>query len=167
MRNGLMTLFVAATSLCVLCNGSCDGGPTCKLYVVPAGTDLMTPSVSFKNDVLPVFQQSCAFVSCHGLTSGANMGVYLGEPNKGPTMTATVISAVMKPSQRLASMPYVTPGSPAQSFLMHKMDGDHCTLDMKCTSGSCGASMPQFDPLLPLDRRDLVRRWIAQGAKDN
>jgi hypothetical protein len=167
MRNGLMTLFVAAASLCVLCNGSCDGGPTCKPYVVPAGTDLMSPTVSFKNDVLPVFQQSCAFMTCHGSMSAANMGVYLGEPNKGATMTATVISGLMKPSLLLATMAYVTPGNPGQSFLMRKMDGDQCSLDMKCTSGSCGASMPQGDAVLPAASRDIVRRWIAQGAKDN
>ena len=166
MRNGLMTLFVAAASLCVLCNGSCDGGQKCATYVVPAGTDLMSPAVTFKNDVLPIFVQSCAFTTCHGLMTGANNGVYLGEKT-GTTTTATVIGGLVKPTLVLAPMPFVTAGNPGQSFLMHKIDGDQCTFDMKCTNGSCGVSMPQGDPLLPVAKRDAVRRWIAQGAKDN
>ena len=165
MRSGLMTFFLAAASLCVLCNGSCDGGPTCKPYAVPAGTDLMNPVVSFKNDVLPVFVQSCTFSSCHGSMT-ANNGIYLGE-HVGPSTPSIVIANMLKPSQDLPSMNFVTAGDPANSFIMHKMDGDQCTLDMKCTNGSCQSSMPQGDPTLPVANRDVIRRWIAQGAKDN
>lgn len=161
-----MTVFVAATSLCVLCNGSCDGGSVCKTYVVPPGTDLTSPTVSLKNDVLPIFVQSCTFSACHGVMTGANNGVYLGE-HTGTTTTATVVSGLAKTTLHLASTPYVTAGNPGQSFLMHKMDGDQCAFDMKCTSGSCGTSMPQGDAVLPVATRDVVRRWIAQGAKDN
>lgn len=154
--------------MCALCISSCDGGgPACKAYVVPAGTDLMTPAVSFKTDVLPIFQNSCAFSACHASMSGANNGVYLGELNKAPTNSATVVTGLMKPSQWLPSMPYVTAGNPSQSFLMHKMDGDQCTLDKMCTNMTCQGSMPQGDAILPLANRDKVRRWIAQGAKDN
>jgi hypothetical protein len=160
-----MSFFVAIASLCVLCNSSCDGGPTCKAYVVPTGTNLMTPTVSFKNDVMPVFVQSCTFVACHGSMS-ANNGIYLGE-HVGMTNTTMVVSALAKPSLILPSMPFVTAGNPDQSLLMHKMDGDQCTLAMKCVNGSCGGSMPSGDPILPVANRDVVRRWIAQGAKDN
>jgi hypothetical protein len=125
----------------------------------------MNPAVSFKNDVLPVFVQSCTFTSCHGSMT-ANNGVYLGE-HMGATSSATVIANLMKPTQDLVTMPFITPGNPGESFLMHKMDGDQCTLDMKCTNGTCQTSMPQGDPILPVANRDIVRRWIAQGAKDN
>jgi len=50
---------------------------------------------------------------------------------------------------------------------MRKMDASTCTLDAKCTGGSCGQSMPKGDPPLPIDTRDVVRRWILQGAQDN
>jgi hypothetical protein len=71
------------------------------------------------------------------------------------------------------SMNLVTAGDPAQSFLMHKMDGDQCTLVSQCMMGNsfrpnCGVFMPYQAPtLLDVPTRDTVRRWIAQGAKDN
>lgn len=166
-HSGVMSVFVAIASLCVLCNGSCDGGgQMCKgPYAVPAGTDLMTPAVSFKNDVMPVFVQSCTFSSCHGSMT-ANNGLYLGE-HAGPSNTQAVIAGMMKPSADLVTMPFVTPGNPGQSFVMHKMDGDQCTLDAQCANGTCKRSMPDGDPILPVANRDVVRRWIAQGAKDN
>jgi hypothetical protein len=62
-------------------------------------------------------------------------------------------------------MPYVTPGDPEQSFLMHKLDGDLCVLEERCVDGSCGKTMPSGNELLPEASRDAIRRWIAQGAR--
>ena len=59
----------------------------------------------------------------------------------------------------------VTPGDPDKSFLLHKLDGDLCVFDESCANGSCGAPMPENNPALPEDKRDAIRRWIAQGAK--
>ena len=36
-----------------------------------------------------------------------------------------------------------------------------------CTGGSCLESMPKNEGLLDLATRDKVRRWIAQGAKND
>jgi hypothetical protein len=64
-------------------------------------------------------------------------------------------------------MPYVTPGKPEESYLMHKLDGDQCYFDDQCLGHRCQASMPNLGTSLPVGTRDIVRRWIAQGAMNN
>jgi hypothetical protein len=148
-------------------------GNICKLppYSVPAGTDLTKPVVSLKNDVVPIFKGSCGLSSsCHQSSGNAitNHGVFLGnDPAKVFQATANVKSV------ELATMSFVTPNDPPNSYLMHKMDGDQCQFDAQCDGGSfgvtgCGDLMPQGQ-LDPLDEptRLTVRRWIAQGAQNN
>ena len=50
---------------------------------------------------------------------------------------------------------------------MRKVDGSQCALDAQCTGASCQGSMPKNEGLLDLARRDTIRRWIAQGAKND
>jgi hypothetical protein len=50
---------------------------------------------------------------------------------------------------------------------MHKIDGDSCTLDKQCVGADCGSSMPEQSDLLPEETRNVIRRWIAQGALEN
>lgn len=74
-------------------------------------------------------------------------------------------------------MSFVAPGDPMHSFLMHKLDGDQCTLAQQCadsgltslTSGPtpCGNDMPNGAAMLPPATRDAVRAWINQGAANN
>jgi hypothetical protein len=163
-----LVMALGAGALALGCSSS-DPGPSCTAYSVPARTDLTKPTVSFKSDVVPVFVQSCAFSPpCHGATSGDNQGVYLGVKTGDPKAALIYAGLVGKPSNELAAMPYVTPGDPSKSYVMHKMDGDQCTLDAQCTGGSCGQSMPQSSSaILPATSRDVVRRWIAQGAPNN
>ncbi|MEZ4257846.1 MAG: hypothetical protein R3B36_02180 [Polyangiaceae bacterium] len=137
------------------------GGPQCAAYVVPAGTDLTQPATQLRRDVLPILNRSCAFSSCHGSASGRNQGVFLGND------AARVRLEMSAVTQHNKSATYVVPGDPSKSFLMHKIDGDQCTLDSACEKGSCGDSMPLGNPLLPVSDRDVIRRWIAQGAKDD
>jgi len=71
------------------------------------------------------------------------------------------------------SMNLVTAGDPSQSFLMHKIDDDQCTLISECMTGpsfrsNCGVFMPyQYPDILDLATRDVIRRWIKQGARNN
>ena len=162
LRTGLlftMVVFVACTDA----PGSSGSSGQCKKYEVPAGTDLRSPVVSFRKDVQPILQQACAFSSCHGSPSAnANQGIFLGSD---PAAVRTGMVGVK--SRALADMDYVRPGEPEQSFLIRKIDGDHCTLDDRCVNGKCGDPMPQGNPLLPVSSRDVLRRWVAQGAEDN
>jgi hypothetical protein len=67
------------------------------------------------------------------------------------------------------------PGDPANSFLMRKVDGCFEGLEASCTVQStesesghpCGDRMPHSSKTLCEDERDMIRRWIAQGAKNN
>lgn len=143
-----------------------DAQASCQAYEPPAGMDLQAPSVSFKTDVMPILSASCSSASCHGVASGAAGDLFLGAELKHGSDSATVYSNLMATSGQVAGMPYVTPGDPTKSYIMHKMDADQCTLDAQCQGGSCQHTMP-YDGQLPVEKRDVLRRWIAQGAANN
>jgi hypothetical protein len=133
-------------------------GDTCQAFVPPASFDPTSPVVTFSGDVLPIFSASCAFVSCHGSETGPQGGVYLG------TNSALVYSNLVGvASTYLPTMPRIDPGNPGSSFLLHRVDGDACTLP-GCTMAACSELMPQDSTPLPQAELLTLRAWIAQGA---
>jgi hypothetical protein len=160
MHRSLAVSRVLAFALSITAGCSDPPAPACAAYVPPAGTDLTLPPVQLQRDVVPILSRSCAFVSCHGAASGENNGLYLG--TDGARVHA---EAVGRPAGELPSMRYVAPGDPAESYVMHKIDGDQCTLAARCEGGDCGVSMPEGSDRMAIRDRDVVRRWIAQGAK--
>lgn len=154
-----------AVALAAASASGCSTEPpasACNDYQPPSGFDANTPAVSFSKDVMPVFAQSCAFSTCHGSTVGPANGVFLGRD------AAKVHAAIVNVrGDELTTMPFVTPGNPRESYLMRKMDGSQCALDAQCSGGSCQDSMPKNTSVLDLATRDIVRRWIAQGAKND
>jgi hypothetical protein len=89
-------------------------------------------------------------------------------PDASPTIAGRIYAAIVnKPSTELPTMSFVTPGDPSHSYLMRKIDGDVCTLNAQCDGGKCLDTMPQGQQLLPPTTRDVVRRWILQGAPNN
>lgn len=128
---------------------------------------------------MPIFQASCAIggASCHGdptvVASSRPFLGYFGNPSDAGATASVRTGLVGVKSSEDLSMNFVTAGDPAQSFLMHKMDGDQCTLIPECMMpGSyrpnCGVFMPyQAASILDVAARDVVRRWIGQGAPDN
>jgi hypothetical protein len=159
------------------CSSSPDDLGGCPVYV--STTDLGAPTVSFSGDVTPILTRSCAAAgdSCHGDPSVvADKRPYLGDADGGmsPAIAAEVRSGLVGvKSQEDLTMNLITAGDPANSFLMHKLDGDQCTLRVECNMpGSnrqnCGNAMPyQAASLLDVPVRDVMRRWISQGAKSN
>lgn len=145
------------------CSDATAGSSSCADYTPPASFDAQVPTVSFAKDVMPIFARSCAFTSCHGSATGNANGVSLGSDD--PTELHRAIVDVR--ASRLPTMSHVKPGSPRESFLMRKLDGRPCALAAQCTDGDCGQSMPHGEPLLPIEQRDTIRRWIAQGAKND
>jgi hypothetical protein len=126
---------------------------------------LMTPSASFKTDVMPIFGKSCSSTSCHGIADSPQGGLFLGaELKHGSDATQVYAGLVGKPSLQLKSMAFVTAGDPANSYLMHKLDGDQCMFETSCAGGDCQKTMPYDTGSLSVDDRDVIRRWIAQGA---
>ena len=163
------------------CSSSASTSPDgaaggCQAYVSTANLD--TPVVSFATDVTPILRGSCALTSsCHGDPSViAESRPFLGfaNPDAGMAAAQTIIDGLVgvKSTEDL-SMNLITAGDPSQSFLMHKLDDDQCTLISQCMMGpsfrsNCGVFMPyQFPDILDVATRDVVRRWIKQGARNN
>lgn len=152
--------------------GNGGGESACFDY---SGFDGATPVVSFKTDVLPILQRSCGITtSCHGDPNMPNEN----RPYWGPKMTVVatpqdialiLAGTVGVPSYNEPAMNIITPGDPAHSFVLHKLDHTlDCSLLPCAATKSCGSTMPQgSEEPLPQDERDLIRRWIAQGAQNN
>ena len=140
-----------------------------------SGVDLSAPAVTFSADVVPIFAKSCNDQLCHGNALGARAGLYLGPAaNASVTEIASVYGALTRPSKTAPSVAIISPGSPAQSFLMHKVDGCQNSLGLTCDAepnlcrADCGDPMPPLprDTYAELSSDDklTLRRWIAQGA---
>jgi hypothetical protein len=140
------------------------GGHDCALYQEPAGTDLSTPVESFKTNVMSIFAENCASSTCHGGTAPTG-GLMLGSTEAAAPATYAALVNVM--STELPTMPYVKPGMYTDSYLMHKLDADQCYYDEQCVGHMCLASMPNLGTSLPTGTRDIIRRWIFQGAMNN
>ena|SRR5450759_4190950 len=99
----------------------------------------VAPSVSFANDVFPVFQ-SAGCTGCHGGNGGFFLDTYphlmSGTSNHGPV---------------------VTPGDGEGSVIIMKLRG----------TAAFGVRMPQGGPYLSDPTIDKISLWITQGAKDN
>ena len=150
------------------CEPSADG---CFEYSCFKGD---APAVTFKADVLPILRNSCGLSSsCHTNENGPGGQHYLGPKKSDPDPTPEQIAKIFEQSVGKApvlkaGMNIITPGAPEQSFFMYKLDGIKCaTLDC-AANGSCGALMPlgATEPMRAIER-DILRRWIAQGAKND
>jgi hypothetical protein len=146
--------------------GSAGGeGGACQGFVPPTSFNPSSPVVSFASDVLPIFQASCGFLTCHGAVTGSQAGMYLGTNGAPVDANGSLVYAnlVGVASTDLPSMLRVDPGDPANSFLLHRIDDDACTLP-GCTTTECSELMPQGGQQLPEANLLAVRAWIAQGA---
>jgi hypothetical protein len=152
-----------------------SGGGSCSAYVSCA--DLTTPTVSFAADVLPILDKSCGIGGgqCHG---NPNVGKQTGQPYLGqspgtPDVAKIFAGIIGQPAEEDTQMNLVEPGDPSKSFLMHKLDGDSCLYASVCNSTgnpmfkNCGIQMPFNMTALDITQRDTIRRWIAQGAKND
>jgi len=155
--------------------GSGDGGGG-GAYNPPTS---MSPTVSFVNDVIPVFVQSCAFTSCHNVESGKPLEFLALKDGTPVSQWSNEVynGLVNKPTVEDPSMSYVKPGDVANSYLARKMDGALSDIASQCDPnnslstqnqvGPCGVQMPYNLPPIGDDKRAIVRNWIAQGAKNN
>ena len=112
-----------------------------------------------------------------------------GSPDGGTAATTILQNLVDVASPEDPQLSIVKAGDPADSYMMHKLDGDFCRLAAACNATGqatfleCGIAMPYGLPSLCLDsqsdcvknqtlqqqhgERDQIRRWIAQGASAN
>ncbi len=149
--------------------GSEPAADSCYDYAAFNGT---SRTVSFKADVMPIFQTSCSIgTSCHGTVSGSAGKVFLGPPVADmPTqmdLDGVHAQTVGVASGKLTTLKIVEAGNPEKSFLMHKMDGELTCADATCDAAKCGVPMPFANPKLDETKLETVRLWIAQGAKND
>ncbi len=130
---GVLSVALAAGSL----SGVVLPGPT------PA-VGATAPPASFKDDVLPVFQEHCT--SCHQGPDGAGF--------KASGLDLTSYQGVMK-GTKFGAM--VVAGDPESSNLMRLLDWQT----------SPQLRMPHDKKQLSICDRDAIRTWIRAGAKDN
>jgi|GEM_PF-946657 len=156
--------------------GGSDGGDAGTCPYTP-DADLTTPMVSFASQIKPVFAASCGIAggTCHGNPQNSMMGLFLGSPDGG-TDPATIVNGIVdKPTTEEPQMDIVKAGDPDHSYLVHKMIGDQGMFDSECAKSNtslnppCGLSMPWGNGCIDMTPAtiDTVRRWIAQGAKNN
>ena len=141
------------------CASSSDGGKARQCLAPAPAVELLQPEVSFRTTVFPIVEKNCALSACHA-DAKLSLGIFL------PNDPAQVYKAMHAPATSNLKLDFVKAGAPADSFLMHKLDGTHCALDADCLKGACGQEMPPGG-ILGIDERTAIRRWIAQGATDN
>jgi hypothetical protein len=125
------------------------------LGVTPKTNGTSTTSASFSKDVMPIIGESCALTACHAAKQ-SNLGIHLTFDEE------QVFAELQKGSPTFGGVKFVVPGKPDESLLVGKMDGTQAKI--AACAGGCGREMPPED-LLPQEKRDVVRRWIANGAK--
>ncbi|WP_434045191.1 MULTISPECIES: hypothetical protein [Sorangium] len=168
----LLLIFVIGTACAGAACGDDGEAPQPTACFDYGAFDGATPEVSFRADVLPVFQRGCAFSStCHGAEAGSAGFAYLGPPLSEQATDAQIDAIVAQnvgvASRAPSGMPRIAAGDPANSFLLHKLDGTLTCGDLECAPDGCGKSMPAGGDTLPAAERDTIRRWIQQGAKVN
>jgi hypothetical protein len=156
-----------------------SGDEPCLPYVSDADLSDAAAPVSFSNDILPVFQNSCGIAgsTCHGAVNieKTQQRPFLGLHDGGTDASAVVTGIVGVSSNEDPALDIIAPNDVTHSYLLHKVDGDQCTLSAACADAAianpafagCGLQMPYSSPPLDQATRDTIRRWVAQGAKNN
>jgi hypothetical protein len=114
---------------------------------------------SFEKNVMPILSVNCSLQACHG-SKESNLGILITADK------AQVFGELQKSSPTFGggALKFVVAGDANKSFLMRKMDGNHSSL-AGCGNG-CGKEMPP-EALLSAGKRETIRRWINEGAKNN
>lgn len=164
-----MRLFLCAVPAALVALVACSSSDS-----TPAATTDTDPPHLYKENVYPILQVSCALSACHGASQdGSGLGPPLGVHISPSDPEDAYKSLVGKASTRFVGTNLVQPGDPDNSLVMRKMDGTQAQL--KSCPGDCGKSMPppddseptSTDQLLSQKKRDTVRAWIKDGAKDD
>ena len=109
----------------------------------------MPSGPSFSKDVQPIFDTNC--VTCHQ-TAGPSGGLNLE--------SGLAYKAIVSVKSGESALPYITPGKPAESYLLRKLEGTHIE------AGGSGERMPLTGPL---EQQSIatVRDWVKAGAMDD
>ena len=132
--SGKRIILIAATlAVLLVVSQSCEDATTLVIDNSPA----VTKTVSFANDLVPIFNKSCALAGCH------NAG------GKQPELTAD------KAYSALTIGNYLNVGSPKESSVYQYLTGKKTP------------QMPMGSTPNPSNLNALVLAWVTQGAKNN
>ncbi len=133
--------------------------------------DAAGASPSFAEDVVPIFLRSCGGLLCHEGRTRPPGDLFLGDLRAGlePGDLDEIARQLWLPAKAAPQIRRIEPGSSERSYLMLKMDGCQNRTSLECNGapvafGPCGNSMPLNSRRRPTEERDLIRRWIAEGA---
>ena len=101
---------------------------------------------TYRADIQPIFDTSCAFAGCHG-GAAPSAGLDLGQ-------AAALAALVGTPSTQLPERLRVSPGDPEASHLYAKLG----------PNPPAGSQMPLGRPPLPSPVVELIGAWIVHGA---
>jgi len=121
-------------------------------------TTTTPPSVSFSMDIQPIFNRSCALVSCH---TGA-------VPAQGQDLTAGVAygQLVNVSSTEQPKLKRVKPGEPNNSYLVRKIQGGPNISGVLMPNGCPGVPAAGAQCLTP-DEIMAIVQWITECAPNN
>jgi hypothetical protein len=168
---------MAISGATAACSGTPEPPDTTGMCVAYTSAADLSQPVSFRRDVMPIFHASCG--GCHRAPMNTTPhSLELGGGDAGVDPSELLTKLVGAKAAEMPEMELVAPGDPANSYLMHKMDDDQCTLAAQCNAGAlgskfpnCGGAMPPVPasspPKLSAATRDIVRAWIHQGAQDD
>ncbi|RMH81451.1 MAG: hypothetical protein D6681_18190 [Calditrichaeota bacterium] len=122
----------------------------CEHAELPVNPDNRQPQATLSEIQRTIFDVTCAISGCH-LGASAPFGLDLSEGKARGNL-------VNVPSGERPELLRVKPGDPDSSYLVKKIEGAPDIL---------GERMPRGRPPLSAEQIDLIRRWIAEGAKDN
>jgi hypothetical protein len=106
--------------------------------------------VEFKRDIVPLLKVRCAV--CHLTGDEAfGMALYPGAAYKSLVNVPSGESPLLR----------VKPGKPDESYLIRKLEGT------QSEAGGKGMQMPIDSGPLSRPEIDMIRAWIAEGAKNN
>ena len=108
---------------------------------------------SLARDVQPIFTARCTTTACHGAASQVAL------LNLAPGASHGALVDVRSATAACGAQVRVRPGQPDQSYLLWKLAG----------AGPCftGVRMPKNAAALAAAEVNVIRAWIAEGAKHN
>lgn len=113
------------------------------MAAVFATAEASAKDVSFKDDVMPILKQHC--LECH----------VPGEPgHKASGLDMTSYEGLMKGTMHGR---IIEPGNGTLSNLIRLIEGQ----------AAQEVRMPHNKPMISKDARNVIRRWINQGAQNN
>jgi len=121
---------------------------TCSEKKEPTEPGVVKEDPSFSRDIQPIFNLHCGLAGCHGAEPGA-AGLNLSAGR-------AYVNLVNIPSVEVPALLRVAPGDPENSYLVIKIEGRQ----------TVGERMP-VGGILSDQAIQLIRNWVAKGAKNN